>query len=398
MRIVLNPQDKSFFDKTLITSEFVRQASICHGCRLCFNYCPAFPKLFELTDSKGPKSLTYDDAVSVASECFHCKMCYTNCPYTPPHEFEMDFADLMEWVWMSYKGVRPLTLREFLFETLDYTNVGRKLISRLYPHTRRLMGISEEAPMPELKEEGFVAKAKPVKVERPVAKVALFHTCLVENFYPEIGEALLDVYGKLGVEVKVVKEFRCCGAPMLDVGDVKRLRENGEHNYRVMEELAKEGYDIVSPIPTCTLMLQKEYPMVLGKNELKVYDSLEYLAKLEKEGKVKVTGRFPKTVLYHPPCHLKYLKVGYNGVNFVRRMGAKVEVSNKGCSGIDGGWGLRNYDKAKKVGQKMMSLFRESNAEVFMTECPLAGLQIQKASGKRPLHPLEVIREAMRNG
>jgi glycerol-3-phosphate dehydrogenase subunit C len=46
----------------------------------------------------------------------------------------------------------------------------------------------------------------------------------------------------------------------------------------------------------------------------------------------------------------------------------------------------------------MMTAFKESKAEVFMTECPLAGLQITKASGRRPLHPLEVIREAMKNG
>ena len=398
MKLVLNPEDKSFFDTSLITSEFVRQASICHGCRLCFNYCYAFPKLFKLTDSKGPKNLTYEDAVDIASDCFHCKMCYTNCPYTPPHEFEMDFADLMEWVWLSYKGRKPLTLREFLNEMLDYTKIGRGFIIKMYQHSRRLMGISNDAPMPEMKKELFTSIAKPVKVEKPIKKVALFHTCLVDNFNHEVGEALLEVYGNLGIEVKIVKEFKCCGAPMLDVGDVKRLKENAEHNYALMQKLVSEGYDIVSPIPTCTLMLSKEYPLILGKDEIKVYDSLEYLLKLEREGKIQVRGKFPKSVFYHPPCHLKYLKVGYSGVNLVRRMGAKIEISDKGCSGIDGGWGLRNYEKAKNVGSKMMTAFKESKAEVFMTECPLAGLQITKASGRRPLHPLEVIREAMKNG
>lgn len=69
----------------------------------------------------------------------------------------------------------------------------------------------------------------------------------------------------------------------------------------------------------------------------------------------------------------------------MRSLGAKVEIADKGCSGIDGGWGV--YDKAKIIGKKMMEVFSQSKAEVFVTE--LAGLQIFKASGKRPLHPIK---------
>jgi Fe-S oxidoreductase len=74
---------------------------------------------------------------------------------------------------------------------------------------------------------------------------------------------------------------------MLDVGDVKSLKENAEYIYALMQKLVSEGYDTVSPIPTCTLILSKEYMLILGKDEIKVYDSLEYLLKLEREGKYK---------------------------------------------------------------------------------------------------------------
>ena len=62
----------------------------------------------------------------------------------------------------------------------------------------------------------------------------------------------------------------------------------------------------------------------------------------------------------------------------MRSLGLKVETSNKGCSGMDGGWGLRNYETAKRVGSKMMDYFRESKADLLVTECPLAGLQIKR--------------------
>ncbi|QIW25149.1 glycerol-3-phosphate dehydrogenase [Sulfolobus sp. S-194] len=393
----LNPEDKTFFDSSKLLSEFIRQASICHGCRLCFNYCFAFPKLFKLTDEKGPKNLTLDDLEEITKECFHCKMCYNNCPYTPPHEFAMDFADLMDWAWLYFRSQKPLTLRDFLFELVDGTNLARPLVSKLYPHTRRLLGISEDAPMPLVKEKGFLREVKPKRIEKPIAKVVLFHTCLVENFYPELGFDLIEVFNKLGIEV-VTANFLCCGAPMLDVGDAKRLKKNAEYNYSLMRKFIEQGYDIVSPIPTCTLMLSKEYPLILQKEGIKVYDAMEYLLKLDREGKIKISGKLEKSIFYHPPCHLKYLKVGYAGVNIMRKLGAKVEISDKGCSGIDGGWGLRNYEKARVVGSKMMNAFAESKADIFMTECPLAGLQIQKASKRQPLHPIQILKEVLSNG
>jgi glycerol-3-phosphate dehydrogenase subunit C len=43
----------------------------------------------------------------------------------------------------------------------------------------------------------------------------------------------------------------------------------------------------------------------------------------------------------------------------------------------------------------MMEAFSQSRADVFVTECPLAGMQIEKASGKRPLHPIQLLKRAM---
>jgi len=40
-------------------------------------------------------------------------------------------------------------------------------------------------------------------------------------------------------------------------GDAERLRKNAERNAEIMERMVKEGYDVVSPIPTCTLMLPR---------------------------------------------------------------------------------------------------------------------------------------------
>ncbi|MCI2413989.1 MAG: glycerol-3-phosphate dehydrogenase [Candidatus Aramenus sp.] len=387
----LNKDNPTFFDESKLLSEFVRQSTVCHGCRRCFNYCPAFPKLFKFTDEKGPKALTLNDLFSVASDCFHCNLCYVNCPYTPPHEFNMDFPHLMSWAWLYYRTKSGIPLKDRLYEMLDMVKFARPIAKKF---VRTLE--SEEAPLLEVAEKGFRESVKVEKVENPKAKVVLFPTCLVDNFYPGIGQDLVYVYNRLGIEVEI-GDFVCCGAPMLDVGDAVALKKNAEHNYKKLKEYVEKGYDVVSPIPTCTLMLTKEYQYILDKDPIKVYDAMEYLLKLKREKKIDFKGEFPKEVYYHAPCHLRYLGVGLPGVQIMRSLKAKVEIADKGCSGIDGGWGLRNYSKAKVVGAKMMDAFAQSKAEVFSTECPLAGLQITKASGKRPLHPIQVLKEVLSN-
>ncbi|MEM0065083.1 MULTISPECIES: heterodisulfide reductase-related iron-sulfur binding cluster [Metallosphaera] len=392
----LNKENPLFFDSEKLQSEFIRQASVCHGCRLCFNYCPAFPKMFEYTDKKGPAKLVLEDLFDIASDCFHCNMCFVNCPYTPPHEFNMDFPHLMSWAWLYYKSKKGLSLRDRLFEMLDSASLVRPIAKKFLDNGKELMGISKEAPSLRIDDRGFLKEVKPREIKDPVAKVVLFHTCLVENFYPEIGKDVVEVFNKLNIEVRT-DNFSCCGAPMLDVGDAERLKKTAERNYNILKKYVEMGYDVVSPIPTCTLMLTKEYQYILDKEQIKVYDVMEYLMKLKKEGKVNWSGEMEKKVFYHPPCHLKYLKVGVPGVQAMRSLRLNVEISNMGCSGIDGGWGLRNYDKAKVVGAKMMDAFAHKDAEIFATECPLAGLQIEKASGKKPVHPISLLKEAIKN-
>jgi len=370
--ITLNPENQEFHNESSLISEFVRQSSICHGCRRCFNYCPAFPHLFRLTDQKGPKALTLEDLKEVAEKCFHCNLCYVNCPYTPPHEFSMDFPHLMEWGLLHLRSKRGIPLRERLMEMTDAMSLLRplgQLGHKLAEVVEDFSGVKGEAPRLKLSSKGFLGSVKPKVVENPKAKVVLFHTCLVENFYPEIGEDLVDVYNALGIEVTLAP-FKCCGAPMLDVGDARGLKRNAEYNVRLLEKYREMGYEVVSPIPTCTLMLTKEYKYVLDRDVPKVYDSMEFLVKLRREKKIEVKGNLQKSALYHPPCHLRYLGVGMPGVQLMRGVKVDVDQVDRGCSGIDGGWGLRHYEEAKKVGSKMMEAFREGKADYLSPSVP----------------------------
>jgi len=92
-----DPHDPDYWDERSLASEVDRIFDICHSCRLCFNLCSSFPRLFDLVDSHEDevKGLTEAEKRDVVDLCFNCKICYVKCPYTPPHEYALDFPQLV---------------------------------------------------------------------------------------------------------------------------------------------------------------------------------------------------------------------------------------------------------------------------------------------------------------
>ncbi|MFY0536265.1 4Fe-4S dicluster domain-containing protein [Nannocystis pusilla] len=91
-----DPSEPVYWDRSALAKEVTRAFEICHGCRMCFKYCDAFPTLFELLDKKHDGDVTKlgaEETNRVMDACFQCKLCEVQCPYTPrdKHEFQLDF-------------------------------------------------------------------------------------------------------------------------------------------------------------------------------------------------------------------------------------------------------------------------------------------------------------------
>ena len=66
------------------------------------------------------------------------------------------------------------------------------------------------------------------------------------------------------------------------------------------------------------------------------------------------------------------------------------------CSAIDGTWGLRaeNVELAHWVAKPLMEKVRESDANLISGDCQLANVAIDEGTGKRPVHPMQVLARA----
>ena len=86
--------------------------------------------------------------------------------------------------------------------------------------------------------------------------VQLFITCLVDSFFPEVGEAMVSVLRRAGVDVDFPRDQTCCGQPTFNAGLRAEARPIAEHTIRVFESV--KG-DIVIPSGSCAHMIRHNY-------------------------------------------------------------------------------------------------------------------------------------------
>lgn len=133
-------------------------------------------------------------------------------------------------------------------------------------------------------------------------RVALFVPCYIEQFYPEVAIAALQILQKHGCEVDYPLNQTCCGQPMANSGFEKE-------SHATMELFAENfaGYDyVVAPSGSCVLHVKEHYGRLEQTEKVKqvrtnIYELCEFLTEVLR---VKsLPGRFPYKVGLHESCH-----------------------------------------------------------------------------------------------
>ena len=138
MTTTYDPKDPVYFDDGDLRGELTRVFDICHGCRLCWNLCPAFPSLFDAIDGHDGDvaALTGAEQDRVVDECYQCKLCYLKCPYVPPHEFEVDFPRLLLRATAARREGTPVGISD---QVMGRTDLMGRVSSALAPLANRVL-------------------------------------------------------------------------------------------------------------------------------------------------------------------------------------------------------------------------------------------------------------------
>jgi glycerol-3-phosphate dehydrogenase subunit C len=421
-----DPHDARYWDPKDLASELERVFSICHGCRMCVGYCPSFPEMFKRVDGyvmldRGEiDAFGADDYKVVNDLCYQCKLCYIKCPYTPDdgHAFMLDFPRLM----LRHKAQRAardgVTLQDQVLgepEQLGKLAGGRfaakasNFVSKnrlLRKVQEKATGISAEFNVPPFAEQSLHAwfrKHTPAPQAGERGEVVMFSTCTTAYNMPSTGIAAIQVLEHNGYRVHLPKQQTCCGMPNLDGGDVTAALEKAEKNVAVLAPFVAKGMQVIVPGPTCSYVLKKEYPELLGGgDEAKTVakatlDLMEFLRlrlrdkTLSKEF-VKPLGK----IAYHAACHLRAQKIGYPGSIVLGKVPETEVTVVEECSVVDGTWGMKAqyYELGRQYAQRMVNGIREVAFDVVASDCPLSGQRIAGELGTLAFHPIELLNRA----
>jgi Fe-S oxidoreductase len=229
---------------------------------------------------------------------------------------------------------------------------------------------------------------------------------LVNYQATDVGKATVQVLEKNGVEV-ALPDQSCCGMPSFDIGDTAAMVAAAERTIASLKSWVDQGYDVVIPTPSCSLMVKREYVSLVAGDEAKrvaehTYDISEYLMKMKREGGLAMDfTQKPGRVAYQVPCHLRDQNIGFKSKELMECAGAKVEVIEK-CSGHDGSWSAKVefFPLSMKIAQKAVRVVEQAPADLVASDCPLAGLQLDQAGagahagGKSSQHPIQIVRDA----
>ena len=439
-----NPQ---FWDGTHMESELHRVFEICNGCRLCFNLCPSFDVLFRRVDEldphreeaegkhiEGGKIIEEHEAaellkhVTVSTEnpvnllgdedhrrvvelCYECKLCFPKCPYVPPHEFAVDFPKLMLRAKMLWAKDEGIALRE---RFLGATDLVGSVMTKIAPlanaaahnaFNRMLMdktiGIARERQLPTYAEETFATWwARRAPVASGETPVALFATCYVNYNDPAIAKAAVDVLERAGCDVECPEQV-CCGMPKIDGGDLEGARTLARRNVESLLPSVRAGRKIVTPGPSCTLMLRTEYPELVPTAEGRevaaaVMDLSDFVLQQARAKKLpKPPPGAVGKVAFHVACHNRVQNFGYRGRDLLKWAGGDVTLVDR-CCGMDGTWGMKSefFADSLKVAEGAAQRVESAEPEVVSSDCPLAGLQLKQKTGRPSYHPVRILSAA----
>lgn len=418
-----------FYEEGSLYQELERVFDICHGCRRCVSLCQTFPTLFDLVDESetfevdGVEKTDYE---KVVDQCFLCDLCAeTKCPYLPPHEWAVDFPHLMlrakAYLFKTRTARwrdRIITSTNTIFKLASKPGVAQlaNALTRIKPARllgQKAAGIHANAPLPTFHPKSLSSRVSDemgkqldsVASTTTTGKVAVYVTCYGEHNEPGVVEDLIQILNHNGIRVQVLNDAQCCGMPKLELGDLDTVAKLKATNVPIFTQAIEDGYDLMSIIPSCTLMYRQELPLLfpndpeIKKIADKFFDPFEYLILRSKENLISTDFVTPLgTIAYHAACHQRVQPFGARTREFLSLIPETEVTLIERCSGHDGTYAVKTetYEKAMKIAQPVINRIKAIDPEIYGSDCPMAGRMIQHGlnDNSQAVHPISMVRKA----
>ncbi|WP_435163591.1 (Fe-S)-binding protein [Paenibacillus glycanilyticus] len=204
-------------------------------------------------------------------------------------------------------------------------------------------------------------------------KVSLFITCLSDTIYPRVGEAMVRLLAKYGIQLHFPTVQTCCGQPAFNSGYWKEARESA----KTILDAFEDSDFVISPSGSCTGMVH-HYPKLFEadpvmheralKLQRKSYEFTQFLVQVL--GVKDVGAVFPHKVTYHPSCHgSRLLGIKEEPMELMRHVRGLELVPlpfAEDCCGFGGTFAVKMADISGAMVTEKVDHVLETEAEVLV--------------------------------
>jgi Fe-S oxidoreductase len=260
-----------------------------------------------------------------------------------------------------------------------------------------LSDMTKSRSLPAIAAEPFRDRIQKIKQPKCAEKVAFYGGCLVDFAYPEMGEDVVRVLNKAGIEVVFPEGQTCCGAPARYSGAYEVAAQNSADNIKAL--LAEDVKYVVSVCPTCTVALKQDFAENLEsvgrsaeaadakKLAAKVVDFSTLADQLIQAGRLKFKpGIEPTKFTYHDSCHFKRtLHAEKTPRKLLQQAGHElVEMDECDmCCGMGGSYTLKMPEISAPILERKLTNIEKTGAPLLLIDCPGCVMQIRGGLDKR---------------
>jgi len=350
--------------------------------------------------------------------CLSCKACKSECPSSVniaklKGEFLQHYQDAHGIPFRSRlvagfaDGARLASVFPSLYNAVFQTGWIRRLFNKV-------VGFHPERTLPKINRRTLKSWFQNRRPLRPIGarqgRVHLFCDEFTNYNDLDAGIATVELLELLGYEVSIPAHVES-GRASFSKGLIRRAKGFADKNVRLLAPVITEKEPLIGIEPSAILGFRDEYPNLVDPSLREVSRALgpncllleEFLSREAAAGRITSSAftASSRTVHLHGHCHQKSLVSLAPTVHMLSLpVNYTVKVIPSGCCGMAGSFGYEqeHYDISMKIGGLVLfpSVRKQAPDSLLAAPGTSCRHQIHDGTGRKALHPAEILRAAVR--
>ena len=324
----------------------------CMQCGLCSGICPwgkvDSPFLTRVLIRMGQLGMEGYETDDILFACTTCKLCEENCPRNIKI---IDIIQSMRTAIAEYGGLPP-TLKAI---TGSIHANGNPWSGSREDRTKWTEGLE----VPEFSED----------------KEFLLYVCCTSCYDPrgkKIAQSLVNIFNKAGLSYGIIgNEESCCGQAIRKAGAVNEFEMLKDANTSLFKD--KGVKKIIVTSPHCLVGFKEDYDEL---ENIEIYHYVQIILDLIKAGKINMSNKISKKIIYHDPCYMgRHAKLYEEPREILKALADEVLEFDENrefalCCGAGGGRMWMETPAEQRFSDIKAREAGEKRAEILATCCP----------------------------